>query len=171
MTSLACSGVTMKRSGRPSASASMWILVVSSPRERPSAGSRAPFSGRSLLVDANDGAVDHQILVVPAGGQRIEHPLPPVGMAPATEASMHRLPLAVAFRRSHQCAPDRSTHRHPYTNKRLSDHERPGSATSRQQKGNPRPLRIAQLIPLARHHPLRASTRMPMNQSSHAWKS
>ena len=35
---------------------------------------------------ANDGAVDYRILVVPVGGQRIEHPLPDAGMAPATEA-------------------------------------------------------------------------------------
>jgi hypothetical protein len=32
-----CPAVTMMRSGRPSASAGMWILVVSPPRERPSA--------------------------------------------------------------------------------------------------------------------------------------
>lgn len=33
----------------------------------------------------------------------------------------HRLPPAMALRQSHQWAPERSTRRHPLTNKRSSD--------------------------------------------------
>lgn len=33
-------------------------------------------------MGADGGAVDHQILVVAVGGQRVEHPLPYTGMAP-----------------------------------------------------------------------------------------
>ncbi len=40
----------------------------------------APFSGRSLLVRASDGAVEHKVCVVAVGGQRVEHPLPDVAV-------------------------------------------------------------------------------------------
>ncbi len=98
-----------------------------SPSERPSAWSLPPLFRRRLLVSANDRAVDHQILVVPVRRQRLEHPLPDAGMAPATEASVHRLPLAVAVRK---IAPMGTRAQHPQTsvtNRRLSAPVRPGS--------------------------------------------
>ncbi len=45
-----------------------------------------PFFGRCLLVGANDGAADHQPLIVPIGRQRLEYALPNTGMAPAADA-------------------------------------------------------------------------------------
>jgi hypothetical protein len=39
------------------------------------------FAACGLLVGANNGAIDHQILVVTIGGQRGEYPLPDAGMA------------------------------------------------------------------------------------------
>jgi hypothetical protein len=72
----------------------------------------------------HDGAVDHQVLIVAIGRQRVENPLPDAGIAPAAEAAMDCLPFAVAFR---QCAPERSIHKHPFTNNRLSLPVRPGS--------------------------------------------
>jgi len=83
----------------------MWILVVNPPRERPSAWFCAPFSGRGLLMGADDRGVEHQILVVAIGGQRGEHPLPHTCMTPAAETFVHRLPLSVALR---QVAPMRT---------------------------------------------------------------
>jgi hypothetical protein len=57
-----------------------------------------PFSAGCLLVGSNDGAVDHQVLIVAVGGERGEHVLPHAGMTPAAEAAMYCLPLAVALR-------------------------------------------------------------------------
>jgi hypothetical protein len=54
----------------------------SASKNAPAPGSGPPFSGRRLLVRADDGAVDHQILVVATGRQRVEPPLPYAGMAP-----------------------------------------------------------------------------------------
>lgn len=62
-------------------------LVVSPPRERLSAGLRAPFSGGGLLMRTDDGAVDHQIVVVAIGGERFEHAIPDARVAPAAEAA------------------------------------------------------------------------------------
>ena len=63
-------------------------------------------------MGANDGTVEHQILVVTVGGQCLEDPLPDAGMAPAAEALMHRLPLAITFR---QVAPMRTGAQNPKT--------------------------------------------------------
>ena len=63
-------------------------------------------------MGANDGAVDHQILVVAIGGQRLEHPLPNPGVTPAAEATVYRLPFSVAFR---QVAPMRPGAQDPQT--------------------------------------------------------
>lgn len=51
-----------------------------------------PFSSRGLLVGAHDRAVDHEICVVPIGGQRGEYPLPHTGMTPSAKTAMDRLP-------------------------------------------------------------------------------
>lgn len=48
-------------------------------------------------MGTNDRAIDHEISVVAIGRQSLEDLLPYTGMAPAAEALMHRLPLAVAF--------------------------------------------------------------------------
>jgi hypothetical protein len=82
-------------------------------------------------------------------------------MAPAAEAPVHGLPASVALRQVAPAsvsrrmirypedwrsgdrrgrAPDRSTHQHPFTNRRLSDPVRPGSPA-------PCPPRSAQLVP------------------------
>ena len=49
-------------------------------------------------MSANDRAVDHKVLIVAIGRQRLEDTFPHIGMAPATEVLMHSLPLAIAFR-------------------------------------------------------------------------
>jgi hypothetical protein len=64
-----------------------------------------PFSGRCLLVDADDCAVDHEIYVVPVGRERVESPLPHTGMTPSAETAVNRLPPTIAFR---QIAPVRA---------------------------------------------------------------
>ena len=51
--------------GLPSASAGVWILVLSPPRERPIAWSSPAFLGDgAMLVGAHNGAVDHRVFVV-----------------------------------------------------------------------------------------------------------
>lgn len=78
-------------------------------------------------MGANDRAVDHQILVVAVCCQRLEHPLPYAGMAPAAETLMHRLPFAIALR---QVAPMCAGAQNPQAtlmNRRLSEPLRPGS--------------------------------------------
>jgi len=70
-------------------------LVVNPPRERPEPDLWPPFSAGSLLVDAHERGVEHQILVVGIGGQRIEHPFPDPGLGPAGEALVDGLPFAV----------------------------------------------------------------------------
>lgn len=84
-----------------------------------------PVSGRGLLIGANDGPADREIMVVPVGCQRLEHDISYAGMTPATETPMQCLPLVIAFR---TIAPERSTHKYPFTNNRLSAPLRPGSA-------------------------------------------
>jgi len=78
-------------------------------------------------MDADQGAVEHQVGVVAILDQLGEHPLPDTGLGPAGEAGVDALPLAVALGRSGQCAPDRRTHKTPFTNNRLSAAVRPGS--------------------------------------------
>ncbi len=51
--------VTVNASGRPRASQARWILLVSPPRERPSAGLRSLLFGHGgVLVGPDDGGVD-----------------------------------------------------------------------------------------------------------------
>lgn len=118
-------------------------------------------------MGANDGAVDHQILVVPIRRQRLEHPLPDTGMAPAVKAPVYGLPFAIALRK---IAPVCARVQHPQTSvhEQTVIHTRPAriSHLARNQRCNLRPLRLAQLVPLDPYRSLRASTRMPMNQPS-----
>src|SRR3546814_950757 len=58
-----------------------------------------------MLVCPHDGAIDHQVFVVPVPGQRLEHPVPDPALCPAAEAPVHILPVAEPLR---QVAP-----RHP----------------------------------------------------------
>ena len=48
-------------------------------------------------MGANDGAVEHQILVVAVGCQGGEHPFPHAGMAPAAKTPVHCLPMAITL--------------------------------------------------------------------------
>ena len=79
-----------------------------------------PFSGRRLLMGANDGAVDHQVEVVAILGQCGEDPISDAGLRPSAETGMDALPDPVTLRRSHQHAPERKTHRQSFTKRRLS---------------------------------------------------
>jgi len=130
----------------------MWDLVVSPPLERPSAWSLPPFSGRRLLMGADDGAVDHQILVVAVGGERVEHPLPYAGMAPPAETPMDALPPTVALR---QVAPMCTWAQNPQTSVHEQSVIRSRSARiaclAGQQQNYPRPLRFGELVPLDPH--------------------
>jgi hypothetical protein len=103
----------------------------------------APFSARCLLVCANDGTVDHQMLVIAIGRQCSEHPLPDAGTTPAAEALMDRLPLTVTLR---QVAPACAGSQHPQTSvdEQTVVHSRaPGIANlAGQQWVNLGPLRL-----------------------------
>ena len=90
----------MKRNGRPRASASMWILVVSPPRERPRAWSAPPFApfpvaacwwARTRVVSS----IRYWFLRIV--GEHREHPFPYAGLGPACEALVDGLPLAVSL--------------------------------------------------------------------------
>jgi hypothetical protein len=126
----------------------------------------APFSARRLLVRANDGAVDHQILVV-AIGQSSEQALPDASMAPVAEAPMHRFPLAVPLR---QVAPACVRPQNPQTS--VDEQTIIRSRTSRvaslprQQWRYLRPLRLSKLISLRRHLCSVSKLRNSMNQRS-----
>src|SRR5215470_20109128 len=79
--------VRRKRSGRPSASASRWILVVNPPRERPRASSSAPpfgatLTGGGLLVGSDESGVEHQVLVIRIAGEFRKNPLPDARLLP-----------------------------------------------------------------------------------------
>ena len=88
--------------------------------------------------------------------QRLEDPLPDAGMAPAAEALMHRLPLAIAFR---QIAPMRTGMQNPQAT--VDEHTAVRARASRvagfagQQRRNLRPLPVAQFITLCRYPALR----------------
>jgi hypothetical protein len=83
--SLSCPAVTMKRSGRPSASASMWIWWLVRLANAPAPDLWPPLSARRLLVGANDGAVDHQIPGAPAGRTSVRPTATPTDIRPRTD--------------------------------------------------------------------------------------
>src|SRR5215475_12155756 len=56
--------VSMKRSGRPRLSQSMWILVSNHLGNAPVPEFWPPFSASGLLVDTNQSGVEHQVIVV-----------------------------------------------------------------------------------------------------------
>ena len=45
-----------------------------------------------------DGAVDHQVLIVPVGRQRIKDPFPYASMTQPAEPAMDRFPFAIPLR-------------------------------------------------------------------------
>jgi hypothetical protein len=63
-------------------------------------------------MSANDGAVDHQILVVAVGGEGVKYLFPYTSVTPATEAPVHRLPAAITLR---QITPVRARPQNPQT--------------------------------------------------------
>src|SRR5262244_4665352 len=97
--SCTCPGVSRKRSGLPSASTSAWILVLSTPRLRPSAWSSTFFeSAGAVLMSPHDGAVDHRVCVIAIGCQMLKDALPYAGFGPAAEPPVRILPVAEALR-------------------------------------------------------------------------
>jgi hypothetical protein len=98
-------------------------------------------------------------LVIAIGGQRGEHALPDAGMAPAAEALVHSLPFATAPAGRTNA---RLTARPTNIRSRTGGYPRP--CVGSQQWRNLPPLRLAQLISLRRHHPLRVESRSSMNQ-------
>ena len=86
------------------------------------------------------------------GGQRLEDTLPDTGMAPATEALMHRLPLAISLVK---VAPVRARVQDPKA--AIDEHTVVGTRSigitclARKQRADLLPLAVAQLIPLCRH--------------------
>src|SRR5215470_20015340 len=86
------------RSGRPSASASRWILVVNPPRERPRASSSAPpfgatLTGGGLLVGSDESGVEHQVLVIRIAGELRKKSAPRRSPLPSASASPRVLTL------------------------------------------------------------------------------
>lgn len=100
-------------------------------------------------MGADDRAVDHQILVVAVCSQRLKHPLPYAGMAPAAEALTHSLPFSIAFR---QIAPMGTRAQNPQATIDKQPVVRAAASgianLARQQGCNLQPLSIAQFIGL-----------------------
>jgi hypothetical protein len=48
----------------------------------------------TMLMGADDGAVDHRVFVVGIRGEMFEDPLPDAGLRPATEAAMRVVPVS-----------------------------------------------------------------------------
>ena len=91
--------VRRKLTGLPSASVRAWILVLNPPRDRPIAWSSPAFFGTgAVLMSTYNGAVDHRIFVVGLSSEMLENLLPDARFGPSTEALMHILPIAAAFR-------------------------------------------------------------------------
>jgi hypothetical protein len=103
-------------------------------------------------MGANDRAVDHQVLVVTVSRQRLEHPLPDAGMAPAAEALMNGLPLAITVGK---VTPVRARTQNPKTtvDKQTIIRTSPPRIANlaRQQRRNLRPLAIVQFTSLRSH--------------------
>jgi hypothetical protein len=108
----------------------------------------APFSAGGLLVDAHQGGVEHQILVVGIGGQRIKYPLPHPSLGPAGETFVCGLPLAVPIG---QVLPPGTGSQHPQNriHKQVIIRSPPASIPrlAGQQVGDPLPLRIGKFVP------------------------
>ncbi len=115
--------------GRQSASGTPQRLIIAPPFQSPPAGERERW------------CVDHQILIVAIHRQRLEQPAPRRQHGTSGETPMHRLPLAVAFRQIAPMGARAQHHKHPFTNSRLSEPVRPGSAVLPGTEGNPGPLR------------------------------
>ena len=140
----------------------MWILVVSPPRERPRAWSllAAPFPVAACWWARTRVQSSIRYSLSGSSMSSGEHPLPHARLRPAREALVHALPLAVPLG---QVAPVRAGPQHPQN----AIHEQavvaPGPARiaglARQQLGDPRPLRVAQLVSL--DHPQRSKSDDP----------
>ena len=109
--------VREKRTGCPWASVTMCILVLSPPRDRPTASLWPPFTTHRLLVGPDYGGVNHHVPVVRIIQQHLKYPLPDSRPGPAGVALVGRFPFAVLFR---QVLPLRNAQRTPSTNSRLS---------------------------------------------------
>src|SRR5262245_47427346 len=90
------------RSGRPSASASRWILVVNPPRERPKASSSPPLLAPPLPVAACwwaltrvASSIRYSLLgsLMNSAKTRSQN----ARLCPAREALVHALPLAISL--------------------------------------------------------------------------
>jgi len=109
----------------------------------------APLSARCLLVGADQGGIEHQILVVGIAGERGEDLLPDAGLGPAREALVDGLVLAVSLR---NVLPTRAGPQNPQNtvHKPTVIAACPAGITglARQKIRNPIPLRIRKFVPL-----------------------
>jgi hypothetical protein len=94
-TSWTCPPVSINRSGRPKASASIWILVVLGNAATPDFW--PPFSGRRLLVRPNHGRIEHEVLVFAIADQSLRHPLPHPGFCPPRKPGVDTFPFLVSL--------------------------------------------------------------------------
>jgi hypothetical protein len=89
-----CPSVAIIRRGRPASSTARCSLVVSPPRERPSACGPLFFEHRRMLVGSHDGRVDQHAFDLRLVGHRIRHAFPHTFATPSREAHVHRMPTA-----------------------------------------------------------------------------
>src|SRR5262245_38509515 len=144
-----CPPVRMRRSGRPSASASMWICWSILLWIAPEPGFGPPFSGRGLLVGTNQRGVEHEVFVLAVFGENVEDAFPDAALGPAGEAGVDALPFSVSLQ---QIMPVRARAQHPQD---TVDEQTIvlGSAAriaglAREQAFDPPPLCVGQLVPL-----------------------
>jgi hypothetical protein len=67
-----------------------------------------PHIPPSLLIGGNDGALDHEILIVSISRQRFEDQFSRAGMTPSTETAVHSFPFTGGFRPLTPMAPERN---------------------------------------------------------------
>jgi hypothetical protein len=138
------------------------VELANPPRER----FWSPLSGRGLLVRADQGGVEHQILILAILGENLEDALPGAVLGPACEAGMHALPLAVSRR---QVMPMRAGTQHPKNgvDEQAIIASRPAGIAhlAGKQRLDPLPLRVREFVPLD-YRPCSESINLEHKESS-----
>src|SRR5712671_7502247 len=158
-------GVSSKRTGRPTASTTAWILVLNHENGQ-WRDPRPLFSAAGVLMRADDRGVDQMQRIRRTLGQSLENTQPHAGLGPAIVAVVDRRIGAVALR---QIAPWRPRSQRPEDPVQhpaivLARH---AARFVRQQRRDHRPFLIAQIEPCHHQAPIvwKLESQMPAKRN------